>query len=143
MPYSRATIELWLSGPPMSVTIVGVDGADPLGQRVLVTGQVLDHPGESGDVPDGGVQLGAAGSDRLHAFSILRFEITWQAGDPAGDRPYRGWHRPLRELGRIQAAQRSQVPIHGVVAAGIPLPGDLGQQQGGVHRGRADRSGRA
>ena len=40
MPYSRATIELWLSGPPMSVTIVGVDGADG---EVRVTIDVRGH----------------------------------------------------------------------------------------------------
>jgi hypothetical protein len=43
---------------------VGVDRTDPPDQRVLVAGQVLDHPGEPGHVPDGSVQLRAALPDR-------------------------------------------------------------------------------
>jgi len=48
---------------------------DTFGERVLVAGQVLDHPGEPGDVPDGGVQLGAAGADRVQPPSIVRLEV--------------------------------------------------------------------
>jgi len=51
---------------------VGVDRTDPFGERVLVAGQVLDHPGEPGHVPDGGVQLGAALPDRVQPHRVVR-----------------------------------------------------------------------
>ena len=99
-----------------------VDRTDPFGERVLVAGQVLDHPGEPGHVPDGGVQLGAAGADGVHPHRVVRVEVAGQAGDPPGDLPHRRRRRArrqLRECGRVQAAQRSQVPGQGVVAAGV------------------------
>jgi len=42
-----------------------IDGGHPRGQCVLVAGQVLDHPGEAGNMLDGDVDLGASGPDRL------------------------------------------------------------------------------
>ena len=67
------------------------------GERVLVAGQVLDHPGEPGDVPDGGVQLGAAVPDRLQPRRIVRLEVARETGDPASDLPHRRRRRMRRQ----------------------------------------------
>jgi hypothetical protein len=86
---------------------VGVDGAHPLGERVLGAGQILDHPSEAGDVPDGGVQLGTAGADCLQKHRIGWVEVTRKAGDPTGDLAHcrRPWaRRQPRERGRVNAA---------------------------------------
>lgn len=57
-----------------------------------------------------------------------------QAGDPCGDLPYRRRPVPhdLGERGRGATAQRLQVSLEGVVAAGVSLFDDLGVQRGGT-----------
>jgi len=45
------------------------------GERILVAGQLLDHPSEPGHVPDGGVQLGAALPDRVQPHGSIRVEV--------------------------------------------------------------------
>ena len=91
-----------------SVGRSGVDGADPLDERVLVAGQVLDHPGEPGDVPDGGVQLGAAVPDRVQPRPVGRVEVAREDGDPAGDLPHRRRRRAwVCECGCVETAERS------------------------------------
>jgi hypothetical protein len=51
-----------------------VDGTHPSGECVLVTGQVLDHPGDPGTVADCGVQFGTAGADRSQLLILGWFE---------------------------------------------------------------------
>jgi hypothetical protein len=113
----------------------GVDGAHPFGERVLVAGQVLDHPGEPGNMPDGGVQLGAADPERAQPRRIVRLEVPRKTGDPAGDLPHRRrpWvRRQPRERGRVDAAQRPQVTRQGLIAARVTALGDLNMQHRGI-----------
>ena len=78
MPYSRATIELWLSGPPMSVTTAGRHGEQRgprrggdagdqhvAGPHPAEVGRAAEHPGRCGDPP------GAGPDARQHVAGLL------------------------------------------------------------------------
>ena len=98
MPYSRATIELWLSGPPMSVTTAAGPGEQ-------------GGPGRGGDRGDQhlpGLQLREVGRPGQHP---------GDRGDPAGAGADPGQH-VAGLLGGGRRHHRAQ-PIH---------PGALGQQ---------------
>jgi len=125
---------------------VVIDGGHPCGQLVLIAGQVLDHASESGHMVDGGVDLGASGPYRLQSCIVGGVEMAGQAGDPCGDLPHRRRPVPqnLGERGRVAAAQRLQVALDGVVAAGVALFDDLGVQRGSTsHTGRDPLPGQA
>ena len=91
---------------------VRVDGAHPPGERVLVAGQILNHPSEAGDVPHGGVQLGTAHPDCMQKHRIGWVKPTRKAGDPAGDLAHcrRLWVRRQRRPRRRSVAAAGSGP---------------------------------
>ncbi len=70
-----------------------INRGHPPGQRVLVAGAVLDHPGEAGHMPDGSVDLGASGPYCLQTRLVSGVQMAGQAGDPSGDLAHR--RRPV------------------------------------------------
>ena len=109
---------------------IHLDGAHQPSERLGVSGEVLDHSREAGDVSDSCVQLLTAPSDVMEARRVGWLETAEETGDPTGYLPHRrcpSVRRHRHNRWRFDAAERPQVAGQGAVAAGVPPPADFNQ----------------